>query len=107
MANLNTAFSDGTGSLSIKYTGTGNDSPSVSADTNCGEDRSLQLTVQTTAGSSVIQKTLNVNQVGVREQFIPSDETEGMICADGERFLTIKEEYASNIPEGCEGGNVS
>ena len=93
-------FSDGTGNVSIQYEGTeGASEAQVSADCNCGEDRTIAVSMESEDGS--VKKTLTVNQEGVREQFIPAGETEGIICSDGLRFLTIKEKYADSIIECC------
>lgn len=94
-------FSDGTGTVSIQYEGTeGTSEAQVAADCNCGEDRTVALSVESEDGS--VKKTLTVNQEGVREQFIPAGETEGIICSDGLRFLTIKEKYADSMIECCQ-----
>ena len=93
-------FSDGTGTVSIQYEGTkGASEAQVAADCNCGEDRTIAVSVESEDGS--VKKTLTVNQEGVREQFIPAEETEGIICSDGLRFLTIKEKYADSMIECC------
>lgn len=94
-------FSDGTGTVSIQYEGTeGTSEAQVAADCNCGEDRTVALSVESEDGTT--KKTLTVNQEGVREQFIPAGETEGIICSDGLRFLTIKEKYADSMIECCQ-----
>ena len=71
--------------------------PSVLADCNCGEDRTVNVAVT----ASSLSKKVTVNQEGVREQFIPADQEEGMMGADGDYFLGIKAEYANNLPDAC------
>ena len=101
MKEFNSSFNDGTGKLNIQYEGTaGTTEAPVTSDCNCGEDRTVQVTVVTDDGGA--SKTVTVNQEGVREQFIPADQTEGMRGSDGELFLGIKEKYANNLPDCCD-----
>ena len=100
MKEFNSNFNDGTGELNIQYEGTaGTTEAPVTSDCNCGEDRTVQVTVVTDDGGA--SKTVTVNQEGVREQFIPADQTEGIRGSDGELFLGIKEKYADAMPECC------
>lgn len=100
MKEFNSNFNDGTGELNIQYEGTaGTTEAQVASDCNCGEDRTVQVTVVTDDGGA--SKTVTVNQEGVREQFIPADQTEGIRGSDGELFLGIKEKFANSVPECC------
>lgn len=100
MKEFKTNFNDGTGELNIQYEGTaGTTEAPVTSDCNCGEDRTVQVNVVTDDGK--VSKNVTVNQEGVREQFIPSDQTEGMRGSDGELFLGIKEKFADAVPECC------
>lgn len=100
MKKFNSNFNDGTGELNIQYEGTaGTTEAPVTSDCNCGEDRAVQVTVVTDDGK--VSKNVTVNQEGVREQFIPSDQTEGIRGSDGELFLGIKEKFADAVPECC------
>lgn len=94
-------FSDGTGKVSIQYEGTeGTTQAQVSGECNCGEDRTVTLSVESEDGS--VKRNLIVNQTGVREQFIPAGDEDGFVCSDGQKFLTIKEEYADSMIECCQ-----
>ena len=100
MKEFNSSFNDGTSKLNIQYEGTaGTTEAPVTSDCNCGEDRTVQVTVVTDDGK--VSKNVTVNQEGVREQFIPSDQTEGIRGSDGELFLGIKEKYADAVPDCC------
>ena len=100
MKEFNSSFNDGTGKLNIQYEGTaGTTEATVTSDCNCGEDRTAQVTVVTDDGR--VSKNVTVNQEGVREQFIPSDQTEGIRGSDGELFLGIKEKFADTMPNCC------
>lgn len=100
MKEFKTNFNDGTGELNIQYEGTaGTTEAPVTSDCNCGEDRTVQVTVVTDDGK--VSKNVTVNQEGVREQFIPSDQTEGIRGSDGELFLGIKEKFADAVPDCC------
>lgn len=100
MKEFNSNFNDGTGKLNIQYEGTaGTTEAPVTSDCNCGDDRTVQVTVVTDDGK--VSKNVTVNQEGVREQFIPSDQTEGIRGSDGELFLGIKEKFANSVPECC------
>ena len=100
MKEFNSNFNDGTGKLNIQYEGTaGTTEAPVTSDCNCGDDRTVQVTVVTDDGE--VSKNVTVNQEGVREQFIPSDQTEGIRGSDGELFLGIKEKYADAVPDCC------
>lgn len=100
MKEFNSNFNDGTGKLNIQYEGTaGTTEAPVTSDCNCGEDRTVQVNFITDDGG--VSKTVTVNQEGVREQFIPADQTEGIRGSDGELFLGIKEKYANNMIECC------
>ena len=100
MREFKTNFKDGTGELNIQYEGTaGTTEAPVASDCNCGEDRTVQVNFITDDGGA--SKTVTVNQEGVREQFIPADQTEGMRGSDGELFLGIKGKYVDALPDCC------
>lgn len=100
MKEFKANFNDGTGELNIQYEGTaGTTEAPVTSDCNCGEDRTVQVTV--VADDGKVSKNVTVNQEGVREQFIPSDQTEGIRGSDGELFLGIKEKFADAVPDCC------
>lgn len=98
MAVFETNFYDGTGKVYINPdAGSGDATAETTADCNCGEDRTVNVAVV----ASSLSRKVTVNQEGVREQFIPADQEEGMMGADGDYFLGIKAEYANNLPDGC------
>lgn len=100
MNEFKSNFNDGTGEVTIQYEGTaGTTEAPVSADCNCGADRTVKVNIVSEDGKS--SKEVTINQEGVREEFIPSDQTEGIKGSDGELFLGIKEKYADNAPECC------
>ena len=100
MKKFKTNFNDGTGELTIQYEGTaGTTEAPVAPDCNCGEDRTVQVNFITDDGGA--SKTVTVNQEGVREQFIPADQTEGIRGNDGELFLGIKGKYVDALPDCC------
>ena len=100
MKEFKTNFNDGTGELNIQYEGTsGTTDASVASDCNCGEDRTVQVNIVADDGKS--SKKVTINQEGVREQFIPSDQTEGIAGSDGELFLGIKDKFVNTMPECC------
>ena len=99
MAQLEVTFNDGTGKVYINpNAGSGDAMVETTADCNCGEDRTVNVAV---AASSLSRK-VTVNQEGVREQFIPADQEEGMMGSEGDYFLGIKEEWADNLPVECQ-----
>lgn len=99
MSTFNGTFDNQEGQLSIEYTGTpGTSKATPSADCNCGEDRTTTVSVKTVDGS--LEKQVVINQEGVREQFIPADETEGIMGSDGDYFLTIKDSV-TEMPGDC------
>lgn len=100
MREFKTNFNDGTGELTIQYEGTaGTTEAQVDSDCNCGEDRAVRVNLATDDGGA--SKTVTVNQEGVREQFIPADQTEGIRGSDGELFLGIKGKYVDALPDCC------
>lgn len=100
MANFQTNFDNGEGTLLLDYTGTpGTSTVTPEADCNCGEDRTTNISVSVEGGE--VSKNVTINQTGVREQFIPADEEEGMMGADGDYFLGIKDDI-DEIPECCD-----
>lgn len=100
MATFVSSFDNNEGTLTINYSGaSGESSAGATADCNCGEDRSTTVRFQTD-GPTPVAVEATINQKGLREQFIPSGETEGIRGSDGELFLTVKDEY-ENIPLEC------
>ena len=101
--NYNSKFDNGEGNLAIKYTGlAGQSAAGVSADCNCGEDRSTTVVVATETDPAV-SKDVSITQTGIREQFVPADEETGMMGSDDSLFLTLKDDLAStDIPKECE-----
>lgn len=96
-------FSDSSGYASINPSqGSGNASVEVSSDCNCGDDRTLDIAVVTVAGT--VSVGVGITQEGYREQFIPSDSDEGFCGSDGDKFLSIKAQYADSLPVECGGG---
>lgn len=99
MAVFEANFYDGTGKVYIDPSaGSGDATAETTADCNCGEDRTVNVAVT----ASSLSKKVTVNQVGVREQFIPADQEEGMMGSEGDYFLGIKEEWAGNLPTECQ-----
>ena len=101
--DYNSRFDNGEGNLAIKYTGlSGQSTAGVSADCNCGEDRSTTVIVATETDPAV-SKDVSITQTGIREQFIPADEETGMMGSDDSLFLTLKDDLSStDIPKECE-----
>lgn len=79
---------DGSGAVTLSYTGQGDGALSVTADANDGLDRAVTLIV--TDGTK--QVPVSVTQQGKREEFVTSD---GSILTtnDGGTFAVIKHEY--------------
>lgn len=102
MANLQINFDNGEGTLNLDYTGTpGTSTVTPEADCNCGEDRATNISVSVEGGE--VSKNVTINQTGVREQFIPADEEEGMMGADGDYFLGIKDNIeVQDMPLECQ-----
>lgn len=99
MAVFEANFYDGTGKVYIDpNAGSGDAMVETTADCNCGEDRTVNVAV----AASSLSKKVTVNQEGVREQFIPADQEEGMMGSEGDYFLGIKEEWADNLPAECQ-----
>ena len=99
MAQLEVTFYDGTGKAYINpNTGSGDATAETTADCNCGEDRTVNVAVT----ASSLSKKVTVNQEGVREQFIPADQEEGIMGSEGDYFLGIKAEWADNLPVECQ-----
>ena len=99
MAVFEANFYDGTGKVYIDPSaGSGDAMAETTADCNCGEDRTVNVAVT----ASSLSKKVTVNQEGVREQFIPADQEEGMMGSEGDYFLGIKEEWADNLPVECQ-----
>lgn len=77
--------------LTIEYSGEGNGEATFSSDTNEGEDREMQILIESASG---IRHTRVVRQEGKREPLQGSD---GVFCGkDGERFLCLKAEFIQN-----------
>jgi hypothetical protein len=99
MAVFETNFYDGTGKVYINpNAGSGDATAETTADCNCGEDRTVNVAVV----ASSLSKKVAVNQEGVREQFIPADQEEGIMGSEGDYFLGIKAEWADNLPAECQ-----
>lgn len=99
MAQLEVTFYDGTGKAYINPgSGEGDLDVATTADCNCGEDRTVNVAVV----ASSLSKKVAVNQEGVREQFIPADQEEGIMGSEGDYFLGIKAEWADNLPAECQ-----
>lgn len=99
MAVFETNFNDGTGKVYINPdAGSGDATAETTADCNCGEDRTVNVAVV----ASSLSKKVAVNQEGVREQFIPADQEEGIMGSEGDYFLGIKAEWADNLPTECQ-----
>lgn len=98
MAVFEANFYDGTGKVYIDpNAGSGDAMVETTADCNCGEDRTVNVAV----AASSLSKKVTVNQEGVREQFIPADQEEGMMGSEGDYFLGIKEKFADSMPAEC------
>lgn len=70
----------------MEYTGTGNESVSVTSSVNEGLDYSTTFNISTTDNS--ISKDIVVNKEGRREVY-----NEDFILSDGDSFNVIKEKY--------------
>ena len=82
-------WNEGEGYITATYTGSSNDSPSISSDINEGIDREQAIKVETTDKS--VSATVVVSQEGLREVFLPADGD--FILADGGTFKVLKETY--------------
>lgn len=56
------AWTTGTGNITLTYTGQGDGTILVSSDDNTGAARSQTITIQTTAGTPVVTRTVTINQ---------------------------------------------
>lgn len=70
------------------FNGEGSGSVSVSSEQNEGIDRAMVVSVATTAGSPVVERSVTVNQAGLREVFMASDGD--FILADGGTYNVLK-----------------
>lgn len=62
----------------------------VSTSVNEGFDRRMTVIGRTTEGVSESVSSFVIVQLGLREEFIPKNETEGLECSDGEVFGVLK-----------------
>lgn len=89
MATTRINWNVGEGAITATYNGSGNGSAAISSDVNEGIDRAMVVSVATTAGSPVVERSVTVNQAGLREVFTASDGD--FILADGGTFNVLKE----------------
>lgn len=81
-------WNEGEGYITATYDGSGNGSASIASNINMGIDRVQNITVKTTEGNNAKSETISVNQLGMREVFLPSDG--GFILSDGETLNVLK-----------------
>lgn len=99
MAEFSSTFDNQEGNIKIPYTGSpGEESTFPVADCNCGDDRST--TVSVSDESSSVSVDVSINQSGYREQFIPSDDDEGIMGSEGDMFLSVRDDVEL-LPVRC------
>ena len=99
MAEFSSTFDNQEGNIKIPYTGSpGEESTFPVADCNCGDDRST--TVSVSDESSSVSVDVSIKQSGYREQFIPSDDDEGIMGSEGDMFLSVRDDVEL-LPVRC------
>lgn len=99
MAEFSSTFDNQEGNIKIPYTGSpGEESTFPVADCNCGDDRST--TVSVSDESSSVSVDVSIKQSGYREQFIPSDDNEGIMGSEGDMFLSVRDDVEL-LPVRC------
>lgn len=99
MAEFSSTFDNQEGNIKIPYTGSpGEESTFPVADCNCGDDRST--TVSVSDESSSVSVDVSIMQSGYREQFIPSDDDEGIMGSEGDMFLSVRDDVEL-LPVRC------
>lgn len=99
MAEFSSTFDNQEGNIKIPYTGSpGEESTFPVADCNCGDDRST--TVSVSDESSSVSVDVSIKQSGYREQFIPSDDDEGIMGSEGDLFLSVRDDVEL-LPVRC------
>ena len=99
MAEFSSTFDNQEGNIKIPYTGSpGEESTFPVADCNCGDDRST--TVSVSDESSSVSVDVSIKQSGYREQFIPSDDEEGIMGSEGDMFLSVRDDVEL-LPVRC------
>ena len=99
MAEFSSTFDNQEGNIKIPYTGSpGEESTFPVADCNCGDDRST--TVSVSDESSSVSVDVSIKQSGYREQFIPSDDDEGIMGSEGDIFLSVRDDVEL-LPVRC------
>lgn len=99
MAEFSSTFDNQEGNIKIPYTGSpGEESTFPVADCNCGDDRST--TVSVSDESSSVSVDVSIRQSGYREQFIPSDDDEGIMGSEGDMFLSVRDDVEL-LPVRC------
>ena len=82
------AWSTGTGSITLSYSGQGNDTVLVSSDpNNLYQDRSQTLTFTTTAGGTVTRQ-VTVSQGMKQPNFVTSDGK--WVVTSDDKYLTVQ-----------------
>lgn len=99
MAEFSSTFDNQEGSIKIPYTGSpGEESTFPVADCNCGDDRSTTVSVSDESSSASVD--VSIKQSGYREQFIPSDDDEGIMGSEGDMFLSVRDDVEL-LPVRC------
>ena len=99
MAQFSSTFDNQEGNIKIPYTGSpGEESTFPVADCNCGDDRSTIVSVSDE--SSSVSVDVSIKQSGYREQFIPSDDDEGIMGSEGDMFLSVRDDVEL-LPVRC------
>lgn len=88
MAELVKQWDDGK-NLTATYTGSGDGEATFTSEVNEGLDKEINITIKTTSGNNVDEKSVVVRQVGLREEYITSD-GEVYKTADNEIYGCLK-----------------
>jgi len=91
MATTTIKWNEGEGNIVTTYDGSGNGPISIISDVpNEGLDREQAININTTRGNNPKEVIVNVKQIGLREEYITTDEG-AYITADGEIYGCLKQ----------------
>lgn len=89
MAELIKQWNDGE-NLTVTYTGSGNGQAVFTSEINESLDKEIGVIIKTTQGNNIDEKNVLVKQVGLREEYITTDD-EIYETADGEIYGCLKQ----------------
>ena len=89
MAEFVKQWNDGD-NLTVTYTGSGNGQAVFTSEINESLDKEIVVIVKTTQGNNIDEKNVLVKQVGLREEYITTDD-EVYETADGEIYGILKQ----------------